>query len=415
MNRKHFAAIGLILILSLLFSMTGCAPSVQAKDLMEGVTPKDVGSTEDLSVGSAPITDFAIRLFAASQEEGENTLLSPLSVLYALAMTANGAGGDTLAQMELVLGMETQALNQYLHSYMEQLPQENDYKLCLANSVWFTDDERFTVKEDFLQCNADYYGADIYRAPFNNSTCKDINNWVREKTNNRIPEILDEIPEDAVMYLVNALAFDAQWDVIYKKSQVHSDTFTAADGMEQTAEFMYGEEMHYLEDEYATGFIKYYKDRKYAFAALLPNENVSVSDYISSLNGVHLNELLSNPQQTIVNTSIPKFETQYSVEMSSILQDMGITAAFDKSTADFSGLGSSTGGKIYISRVPHKTFISVAEKGTQAGAATAVEFVVEAAPMSTKTVYLDRPFVYMLIDCETHIPFFIGTLSDISE
>lgn len=415
MKSKHFAATALILIVSTLFSMTGCTSSIQAKNLMEGVTPGDVDRIENLSVGSASITDFAIRLFAASQEEGENILLSPLSVLYALAMTANGAGGNTLAQIESVLGMEKQTLNQYLYSYMDQLPKEDAYQLCLANSVWFTDDERFTVNENFLQCNADYYGTDIYRTPFDSSTCKDINSWVKNKTNDRIPEILDEIPDAAVMYLVNALAFDAQWDVIYKKDQVRSGLFTAAYGAEQTTEFMYGEEMNYLEDAYATGFIKYYKDKKYAFVALLPKENVSVSDYIASLEGAHLHELLSNPQQTAVNTSIPKFETQYSAEMSTILQDMGIQNAFDRSAADFSGLGSSTGGNIYISRVLHKTFISVAEKGTQAGAATAVEFVDESAPISMKTVYLDRPFVYMLIDCKTQIPFFIGTLSDISQ
>lgn len=414
MKRNLFAATALILILATLFSMAGCASGIQAKNLMEGITPGDVDTIENLFELSVPITDFAIRLFAASQGEGENTLLSPLSVLYALAMTANGAGGDTLAQIQSVLGMEKQTLNQYLHRYMEQLSGDDTNALYLANSVWFTDDERFTVKEDFLQCNADYYGADIYRAPFDSSTCKDINSWVKRKTNDRIPEILDEIPEDAVMYLVNALTFDAQWNEIYKKDQVRSDTFTAADGTGQPAEFMYGEETDYLEDEWATGFMKYYKDKKYAFVALLPREDISVTDYIASLNGAHLQTLLSNPQQTVVNTAIPKFETQFSMEMSTVLKAMGMENAFHEG-ADFSGLGSSTGGNIYISRVLHKTYISVAEKGTQAGAATAVEFVDESAPMSAKTVYLDRPFVYMLIDCTTHIPFFIGTLVDISE
>lgn len=414
MKRNLFAATALILILATLFSMAGCASGIQAKNLMEGITPRDVDTIENLFELSVPITDFAIRLFAANQGEGENTLLSPLSVLYALAMTVNGAGGDTLAQIQSVLGMEKQTLNQYLHRYMEQLSGDDTNALCLANSVWFTDDERFTVKEDFLQCNADYYGADIYRAPFDSSTCKDINSWVKRKTNDRIPEILDEIPEDAVMYLVNALTFDAQWNEIYKKDQVRSDTFTAADGTGQPAEFMYGEETDYLEDEWATGFMKYYKDKKYAFVALLPREDISVTDYIASLNGAHLQTLLSNPQQTAVNTAIPKFEIQFSMEMSTVLKAMGMENAFHEG-ADFSGIGSSTGGNIYISRVLHKTYISVAEKGTQAGAATAVEFVDESAPMSAKTVYLDRPFVYMLIDCTTHIPFFIGTLVDISE
>ena len=88
-------------------------------------------------------------------------------------------------------------------------------------------------------------------------------------------------------------------------------------------------------------------------------------------------------------------------------------AAFGPS-ADFSGLGTSTGGNISITRVLHKTFISVAEQGTRAGAATVVEMNDGCAPEfeEPKYVTLDRPFVYMLIDRETNVPFFIGTLTD---
>ena len=179
---------------------------------------------------------------------------------------------------------------------------------------------------------------------------------------------------------------------------------------------MYGSEGTYFEDEKATGFMKRYKGGKYAFVAMLPNEGVSVSEYIASLDGESLNALLANPQYGTVHTSIPKFETEYKVEMSEILQDMGMTEAFDMYNADFEGLGTSTGGNIYISRVLHKTFISVGEKGTKAGAATIVEMKDGAAaePTEPKEVYLDRPFVYMLVDCENNIPFFIGTMMDVN-
>ena len=179
---------------------------------------------------------------------------------------------------------------------------------------------------------------------------------------------------------------------------------------------MYSTENGYLEDENATGFIKYYKDRKYAFVALLPNEGITVSEYVNSLNGESLAEMLENPQAIPVNTAIPKFETEYDTDMAEFLASMGMPKAFDASKADFSALGTSSAGNIFISRVLHKTFISVGEKGTKAGAATAVEMRDECAPGYTenKTVYLDRPFVYMLIDCENNIPFFIGTLNEIS-
>ena len=414
--RISFVIISLLLVCAMAVNLTGCTMKVQAKDLMEGITPNNVDALDDLSSQNADVTDFAIRLFKASNENGKNTLISPLSVLCALTMTANGAEEETLAQMEEVLGMTTDELNLYLYSYMKNLPQGDKYKLSLANSIWFTEDERFTVNQDFLQTNADYYGADIYKAPFDKQTLKDINNWVKQNTDEMIPEILDQIPSEAIMYLVNALAFEAEWSEIYEKHQVKDGEFTKEDGTKQDVKFMYGSEGTYFEDEKATGFMKRYKGGKYAFVAMLPNEGVSVSEYIASLDGESLNALLANPQYATVRTSIPKFETEYKVEMSDILQSMGMTEAFDMYNADFEGLGTSTGGNIYISRVLHKTFISVGEKGTKAGAATIVEMKDGAAaePTEPKEVYLDRPFVYMLVDCENNIPFFIGTMMDVN-
>jgi len=415
-TRISLVIISLLLVCAMAVNLTGCTMKVQAKDLMEGITPNNVDALDDLSSQNADVTDFAIRLFKASNENGKNTLISPLSVLCALAMTANGAEEETLAQMEEVLGMTTDELNLYLYSYMKNLPQGDKYKLSLANSIWFTEDERFTVNQDFLQTNADYYGADIYKAPFDKQTLKDINNWVKQNTDEMIPEILDQIPSEAIMYLVNALAFEAEWSEIYEKHQVKDGEFTKEDGTKQDVKFMYGSEGTYFEDEKATGFMKRYVGGKYAFVALLPNEGVTVSEYIASLDGESLNALLANPQYATVHTSIPKFETEYKVEMSDILQSMGMTEAFDMYNADFEGLGTSTGGNIYISRVLHKTFISVGEKGTKAGAATIVEMKDGAAaePTEPKEVYLDRPFVYMLVDCENNIPFFIGTMMDVN-
>ena len=415
-TRISLVIISLLLVCAMAVNLTGCTMEVQAKDLMDGITPNQVNALDDLGSQNADITDFAIRLFKASEESGKNTLISPLSVLCALAMTANGAEEETLAQMEEVLGMTTEELNLYLYSYMQNLPQGEKYKLSLANSIWFTEDERFTVNQDFLQTNANYYGADIYKAPFDKQTLKDINNWVKQNTDEMIPEILDQIPPEAIMYLVNALAFEAEWSEIYEKHQVKDGEFTKEDGTKQDVKFMYGSEGTYLEDEKATGFMKRYKGGKYAFVAMLPNEGVSVSEYIASLDGESLNALLANPQYATVHTSIPKFETEYKVEMSEILKSMGMTEAFDMYNADFEGLGTSTGGNIYISRVLHKTFISVGEKGTKAGAATVVEMKDGAAaePQEPKEVYLDRPFVYMLIDCENNIPFFIGTMMDVN-
>ena len=410
--------ISIILTLVIALSVFTACDVPQSDDLMDDIKPNpDVTKNVELvDVSDAAVTDFGVRLFKESLADGENTLISPLSVLVALSMTANGADGETLSQMEAVLGMPIEQLNSWVNTYMSNLPEEEKYKLSLANSIWFKDAESFTVNEDFLQTNADYYGAGIFKAPFDNSTLKEINKWVEDNTDGMIKDILNEIPPEAVMYLVNALAFDAEWQNIYKENQIRDGKFTTEDGEKRDIELMYSSEGMYLEDDMATGFIKYYKDRKYAFAALLPNEGVSVSNYVASLNGEHLNEMLANAQQGVVSTAIPKFETEFKVEMSDILKKMGMPDAFNFAVADFSKLGESTEGNICISRVIHQTYINVDGKGTKAGAATVVEMEAESAMESLeppKEVYLDRPFVYMLIDCETNLPFFIGTMMDV--
>ena len=337
-----------------------------------------------------------------------------MSVLIALSMTANGADGETLSQMETVFGIPVEELNGYIRDYMAQLPEEDTYKLSLANSIWFIDDEQmFQVNPDFLQTNANYYGADVYKAPFDETTLNEINNWVNHKTDEMIPTILDRIPEDAIMYLVNALAFDAKWQDPYEDFQVRKgQTFTLENGTEKKVTMMNSEEFSYLEDDQATGFIKYYDDQAYAFVALLPNEGVSVSEYVASLTGEHLRKMLASPEGLPVFASMPKFESEYDVEMSDILEEMGMVNAFSGEVAEFPHIGTvSDGLNIVISRVIHKTFISVTENGTRAGAATAVEMKAEGAMeiAEFKEVTLDRPFVYMLIDCKNDIPLFIGS------
>ena len=406
--------IALILALATLLSLTACAVS---QDLMRDVPAKAVDVLPDMDTGAAATADFGVRLFQTTMDEGKNTLISPLSVLYALAMTANGADSETLAQMEQVLGMDAENLNSFMLAYMDQLPKGKAYKMSLANSIWFKDDPRFEVKESFLQTNADYYDASIYKAAFDQGTLNDINAWVKKHTDGMIPEILDEIPEDAIMYLVNALAFEAEWDEIYEKTQVWGGDFTTEDGTRQDVEMMHSQENAYLEDDLATGFIKYYKGRKYAFAALLPNAGVTVSEYVDSLTGEHLLEMLSDPEHVQTIVTLPKFETEYDIEMSAHLEAMGMPDAFDYRVADFSRMGTYTGEdvNICIDRVIHKTFIAVAEKGTKAGAATVVEMVTEGAMFveDYREVVLDRPFVYMLIDCETNLLFFIGTMMNV--
>lgn len=406
-----------ILSFILLLSAVGCSDGgvftpVQAKDLMAEITRSDDITKKEITDTSA-FSSFSAKLFSSCYSDGENTLISPLSVISALAMTSNGAVGDTLLQMQNVLGMTKEELNEFMYSYMSSLSEGEKYKLSLANSIWFTDDDSFTVNPDFLTSNANYYGADIYKTRFDTDACKEINAWVKNKTDGMIESILDEISPSAVMYLINALSFDAEWEEIYFENQVRSGVFKTVGGEEKETDFMHCIVSDFLSDDDSTGFIKYYSGRKYAFAALLPNEGTSLSDYVSSLSGEKIENLFaSRLTGAQVITAMPKFETEFSCNMADILSHMGMVNAFEPSAADFSRLGHGA-GNIYIKDVIHKTRISVDERGTKAGAATLVDEEAGCAPTEFKYVTLDRPFVYMLIDCEKSLPLFIGTLVDI--
>lgn len=361
--------------------------------------------------------DFAVRLFQnsvnVSEQEGdtENVLIAPTSVLTALAMTANGAEEETLRQMEETIGLSREALNDYMKSYIKDLPSGEKYQLHMANSIWIKDEEGFSVEETFVKMNEIFYDADIYEKAFDSKTLTEINTWVKEKTKGTIEEVIAQIPDDVVMYVINALVFDAEWEEIYKATQIRKGMFTLENGVQQEVEFMYSEEAVYLEDEKAVGFLKYYADKKYAFVALLPKEEVTISEYVSSLSGNKLQALLENPVEVQVNAAIPKFETDYEVLLNNTLENMGMEDVFDAKKADLSGIGSHMNGNLWVDRVIHKTYIEVDEKGTKAGAATVVEIMCESA-METpevKNVYLDRPFVYMIIECENNQPVFMGT------
>ncbi len=367
--------------------------------------------SEEIKGSKDAVVDFGLSLLKEVRKDGENALISPLSVFTALSMTANGADGNTLTQMEEVLGLKVQELNDFSHKYLEATRKDDSSLLHIANSLWLKDDIDVQVKEDFLQRNVDYYDSDVFVSAFNDKTKEDINNWVEDYTSGMIKEMLDKIDKDAVMYLINALYFDAEWEEIYPSNKVYLGEFTSSLGDKQEVEFMYSEEGVYLEDDMSTGFIKYYKDRTYAFVALLPKENVTVEDYINGKSGKDIMETLSSGEEDSVRVSIPKFKSEFSSNLKDALIDMGMEDAFFYEMANFGKMAEvSPPYKLVVNKVIHKTFIAVNERGTKAGAASAVEITKEMAMEEQKSVFLDRPFIYMIIDTKEEVPIFIGTV-----
>lgn len=425
--KRHFTfrALGLALTASLLPTFAACASQdIAASDLMKDIKPQTANAAPaDLNdEQAAALSSFGLRLLQETDSGQGNILVSPLSVESALGMTANGAQGNTLSQMEEAFGLPLNELNAGMATYLQALQpvtsteeqsSQDENPLKLANSIWIRDG--FTVEQDFLQTNANYYHAGAFEAPFNATTVTDINRWVSAHTDSMIEEIVDDVPASAMLYLVNALAFDDAWATPYEDTQVMDGIFTAQDGSSQDAKLMYSTENIFLEGTNATGFIKQYQNPSYAFAALLPNEGTSVDDLIASLDGATLHNMLMNSEYTPVDAAVPQFESEYGTELNKPLAALGIQDAFDPNVANLAGI--SPAGELYLSSVLHKTFISVDAKGTKAAAATSVEIrVTSAAPSADepKVVHLDRPFVYFIIDTNTNAPVFAGITRSIA-
>ena len=371
---------------------------------------------------------FTVDMLKATTKQGENIMISPYSIMQALAMTANGANGKTLEEMEKVLGngMSIEELDQYLLAQRKRTinPNESEYNkwsMSTANSIWAIDNPyRIQTRPEFIQKCVDYYDSEYYIAPFDDTTLEDVNGWVNEKTNKMIPSILNQISDDDVMYLVNAVAFEAEWMRPYDKYEIADGKFTAADGTEQEAKMLCSDEV-YIGDADTDGMLKYYSGGKYAFAALLPKEGTSVEQYVTDLTPEKLSNILGSYKEKYekAQVKLPKFKCEYGENISDYLINMGMPTAFNMGDekADFSNMSSIADvHPIFIGYVVHKTFIDLDENGTKAAAATLVAMNDGEAfePEDQKKVILDRPFVYCIIDTQTSVPVFIGVLNSLS-
>lgn len=403
----------LVLALVLLLSLPGCG--VRAQELTADFEPQVMDTTTDLTAGGEAVTDFALSLLREERSGSVSVLLSPVSILNALGMVANGASGTTLKQIETATGMSLHQLNDFLYTYRMSLPADSKTcKAALANSAWLRD--TFRVEDAFLRSCVNYYSAEVYRSAFDGGLVTDLNRWVSKKTDGMISDLLEKEPgAQTMLYLVNAACFDAKWETPYTKENVRTDgIFTAASGKRQTADYLDSHETIYLSGNNVSGFLKPYDGGKYAFVALVPDEGVTLADYLRTLTGEHLYQLITDHHYADVQASIPKFTARSELALEEPLRAAGISDLFDVSAADLRGLGSAPNGNtLYVNSVLHKTYLELDENGTKAAAATSLDVTAGAAPPSedVKTVTLDRPFLYMVVDTHACVPLFMGTVT----
>ena len=395
----------------LTMSLLSCGLQISAADLMEGINGDDVSAKPIDDAFRTAVADFSFDLYRESQKcasAKDNHLISPISALVALGMTSLGAEGDTRAQFEEIFGIPVEELAAYMTTYLATLESGKNFKLSLANSIWF--DNGFDVKHAFLAANKGYYGAQMYGVDFASPTAlDDINKWVKKNTDGMIDKLTDKLPPATAMVLLNAVCFDAKWQEKYEKSDITDGVFHNGNGETVTVSMLHSEEHRYIvTDDGARGMMKYYESNKYAFVALLPAEDADIDAYVASLGGADFLAMVENADYASVKVGLPKFTYDCNMLLNEPLIAMGLVDAFDGNAADFRGISDTA---VAIDQVIHKTHIELDENGTKAAAVTGIVMTEGSAMIGPQiTLTFDRPFVYAIIDTETNLPLFLGTI-----
>jgi len=412
---KKITALLLVLIMALaLVSCAADTPIKKADDLSKGVTPDEISSRTLTEEDVKKLAEVYVNFFKTTTDfSKKSSLVSPLSIITALGMTADGAAGNTKAQFEKLFNMTTEQLDAVMNYYYGELKSSEKVKFEYANSIWYTTREDIKVKNSFISRVLGAYAPQLYAVDFKDAaTVGKINEWVDENTDGMIKKIVDELDPATLMVLMNALVFDAKWADPYEDFQCYDRTFTSYGGVKKSVPTLNSSEYMYLTINDATGFAKNYEGGDYKFVALLPDAGVDVYDFVNSLNGETLMKALNNVSHERVITSMPKFKYDYDITLNEALGSLGLKDAFTDH-ADFTEM--IEGGGIAISKVIHKTHIEVDNAGTKAAAVTAVIMeATSAGPIGQpKSVIIDRPFVYFIVDSEYNLPVFMGIVTEI--
>jgi len=361
---------------------------------------------------------FGIELFKRMviEESDKNVMISPLSISQALLMTYNGSAGETKTAFEetLFLGdLTTEEINQAQKELVKALLEVDPaVTISIANSIWHR--EGFSVKPEFIKANQEFYDAEIREAAFDQSTVDLINNWVKNKTNGKIDQIVDQIDPSLVMFLINAIYFNGNWKYKFEASNTINNDFNLSNGskvnvpfmnQEVTTKFMLHDDFTILDLPYGRG--------NFSMLIFLPDEDKTIDDVMDVWNTENYNEWLENFEEMNVDVSIPKFKFGYAKKLNDLLQSMGLSVAFDPNNADFSNITEAR--ELYIDFVKHKSFIEVNEKGTEAAAVTVVGFGTTSVDPSYPKFIANRPFLIAIREKYTNAILFIGQVTNPAE
>ena len=363
--------------------------------------------------------DFFANLFDEEAfMEDKNFMVSPLSLSMALAMTMNGAAGETDRVMKKTLQMDDYSKTE-INSYYKKLKEallktDPTTKLSIANAIFAN--RQVAVHPDFIKTNQLYYDATVQPVDFSDATTTDIiNKWASDQTHGLIRKVIERTNAQDLMYLLNALYFKGMWSTGFHARNTTQRPFTYENGarksvdmMRQTAKFNYTENQNLQLVQLPYG------NQAFSMMVLLPREGKKLKDVVTAARqGDYWSGLKSGLREAEVELFLPKFKTKYSKKLNDVLTRMGMGITFTDA-ADFSGISDIPAR---ISFVKQDTYISTDESGTEAAAVTTVGMEMTSMPTQPKKVIFnaERPFIYIIQENSTGAILFMGAVKNFDE
>lgn len=342
-----------------------------------------------------------------------NAFLSPFSASMALGMAMNGAAGSTLAAMQAALRVDGLPLGDVNRGYRGLLDLfttiDRTTELLVANSVWV--DQGFPVRPEFLASAREFFSAEARALDLQTEGLATINGWVREKTRNRIPALLEEVTSDEIAFLVNAVYFKGRWRLPFDPERTARQPFMSATGTSHDVPMMSMEAplRHAARDGFAAADLLY-GNGAFAMTILLPDQGSTPATVLAGLTPEAWRQVDAAFEESKIVLALPKFRMEYRRSLVDDLKAMGMGIAFDQGEADFSGIADVAPERLYLTQVLQKAFVEVDEEGTEAAAATAVGVGVTSMPPS---LIVNRPFLFMIRERLSGSILFIGQVNEL--
>ena len=360
------------------------------------------------------ISSFSFKSLKALSKEEENTLFSPLSLHTALTMTTMGASTHSLDNLRSFLDLDNWSKEDISESYKILLEKfdlsNNDTTSLNCKNQFFYDVSRISLYQEFSDLVKNGFDHGELILDFNDpDAINKVNQWAAESTNDRIKEIIKEIEDTEILFIVNATYFIGDWSLGFHPDQTIDDIFYGPGEVEYDVKMMSSDEirMSYADSKFSAVDLPF-KGKEYAMTFIVPQNTphqfISLEESLNSWYTDLLDNKLTE-QRTYVR--LPRFELATKYKLNDVFKEMGLTEIW-KGKADFSSLGTSPLGPLYVSRILHDAFIKVDEKGVEGAAVTVVGIAADSAPPQ---IIFNKPFFFVIRHVETQTPIFVGVFN----